>query len=142
MSKSNSLETSLLQLLFQASGIANIADNATTAPNTNLFFALHTADPGETGNQTTSECAYSGYARVAVARSSAGFTVVNGAANPMANIDFNTCIAGTETATYFSIGMSSSGSTAILYSGSISPTVAISAGVIPRLTTATTITED
>lgn len=142
MSKSNQLETDILSLIFKATAIANVADNATTAPNTNLFLALHTADPGDAGNQTTSEVAYSGYARVSVARSAAGWTVVNGVASPMANINFPTCIAGTSTATYFSVGMSSTGSTGILYSGSISPQVSIAAGVVPVLTTATTISED
>jgi len=142
MSKSNTLENSILELLFKATSIANIADNATTAPNTNLYVALHTADPGETGNQSTSECTYSPYARVSVARSASGWTVVANVASPLANIDFATCSAGSETATWFSVGMSITGATAILYRGSINPTVSISAGVIPRITTATTITED
>ena len=88
MSKSNNFENNFLKLIFQATGIANIADNATTAPNTNLFAALHSADPGETGNQTTSEVSYSGYARVSVARSTGGWTVVSGVVSPMANISF------------------------------------------------------
>jgi len=142
VSKSNNFENNVLKLIFQAADITNIAVNATTAPNTNLFASLHTADPGEAGTQSTSEVAYSGYARVSVARSAAGFTVVNGVASPMANISFPTCIAGTSTATHFSIGMSSTGATDILYSGSISPQVSIAAGVVPVLTTATTITED
>jgi Flp pilus assembly protein TadG len=142
VSKSNNFETNFLKLIFQATGIANIADNATTAPNTNLYAALHSADPGEAGTQTTSEVAYSGYARVSVARSTAGWTVVAGVVSPMANISFPTCIAGTATATHFSVGMSSTGSTDILYSGSVSPQVSIAAGVVPVLTTASTISED
>lgn len=142
MSKSNTTENSLLELIFKGTTFANIANDASTAPNTSLYAALHTSSPADTGTQSTNECAYSGYARVAVARSSVGWTVVNNAASPMANIDFPTCVAGTETATHFSIGVSSTGGTTILYHGSISPTVSISAGVVPRLTTATTITED
>jgi len=30
-----------------------------------LYVSPHTEDPGETGDQTTNECAYTGYARVA-----------------------------------------------------------------------------
>jgi hypothetical protein len=142
MSKSNTLETDLLQLIFKATAVSGIADNAASGALTNLYAALHTASPADTGDQTTNEVAYSGYARVAIARSSSGFTVVNNAVTPMANIDFPTCIAGTATATHFSIGRSSTGGTGILYHGSISPTVSISTGVVPRLTTATTITED
>jgi hypothetical protein len=142
MSKSNTLENSVLELIFKATAITGIADNAASGALTNLYAALHTSSPADTGSQSTNECAYSGYARVAVARSASGFTVVANAVTPMANIDFPTCVAGTETATHFSLGVSSTGGTSILYHGSISPTVSISAGVVPRLTTATTITED
>ncbi len=41
-----------------------IADNAATSPITNLYVSLHTGDPGEAGDQTTSEAAYTSYARV------------------------------------------------------------------------------
>ena len=142
MSKSNTLESDILKLLFQATAITNIADNAASGALTNLYAALHTSSPADTGTQDTNECAYSGYARVAVARSSSGWTVVNNAVLPMATIAFPTCVAGTETATHFSIGVSQTGSTTILYHGSISPTVSIASGVVPRLTTSTSITED
>ena len=67
MSKSNAYETDLLGLLFNGTAIANIADNAASAPLTDLFVALHTADPGEAGNQGTNEANYTGYNRVTVA---------------------------------------------------------------------------
>ena len=145
MSKSNAFETALLQLVFQNSNIANIGDatglrGAATAGQ--LFFSLHTADPGEIGTQATSEVAYTSYARVGVARSSAGFTVTDNSVSPAANVDFPACTGGTATATHFSVGVASSGSTVVLYKGAISPTIAISTGVTPRLTTATAITED
>lgn len=145
MSKSNAFETALLQLVFQNSNIANIGDatglrSSTTAGQ--LFFSLHTADPGEVGTQATSEVSYTGYARVGVARSGAGFTVTDNSVSPAANIDFPACTAGTATATHFSVGVASSGAALVLYKGAISPTIAIAAGVTPRLTTATAITED
>ena len=145
MSKSNAFETAYLQLVFQNSNIANIGDatglrGSTTAGQ--LFFSLHSADPGEVGTQATSEVSYTGYARVGVARSSAGFTVTDNSVSPAANIDFPACTAGTATATHFSVGVASSGAALVLYKGAISPTIAIAAGVTPRLTTATAITED
>lgn len=142
MSKSNALETDLLELLFNATAIANIADNAATSPLTNLYVSLHTADPGEAGNQSASECAYTSYARVAVARSGSGWTVTGNSVSPAANIDFPQATGGTETATHFAVGTAASGTNAILYSGTITPNIAISTGVTPRLTTATAITED
>ena len=140
--KGNTFENDLLKLIFQATAIANIADNAAASPLTNLYVALHTADPGEAGDQTTSECTYTGYARVAVARSGSGWTVTNNSVSPAATITFGACTAGSETATYASVGVATSGASKILYYGAISPTIAISSGVTPSLTTATAFTEN
>jgi hypothetical protein len=142
MSKGDTFENDLLKLIFNATAIANIADNAATSPLTNLYVSLHTADPGEAGSQTTSEIAYTSYARVAVARTSGGWTVTANSVSPVANIDFPTGTGGSGTATYFGIGTASSGAGKLLYSGAVSPTIATGNGIIPRLTTATTITED
>lgn len=142
MSKSNVFENDLVKLIFNATAIANIADNAASSPLTNLFVALHTADPGEAGDQTTSECAYTSYARVTVARTSGGWTVTNNSVSPVATIAFPACTGGAETATYASVGVATSGASKILYSGAISPTISISSGVTPQLTTSSTITED
>lgn len=142
MSKGNSFENDWLKLVFQATAIANIADNAASSPLTNLQVTLHTADPGETGDQTTSEATYTSYARVAVARSAGGWTVTANSVSPAANIDFPACTGGTETATHFGIGTASSGAGKLLYKGTITPNINISAGVTPRLTTSSTVTED
>ncbi len=142
MSKGDTFENDLLKLIFNATAIANIADNAASSPLTNLYAALHTANPGESGSQTTSEAAYTSYARAAVARTSGGWTVTANSVSPVANIDFPAATGGSETETYASIGTVSSGAGKILYSGAISPTIAVSSGVTPRLTTASTITED
>ena len=142
MSKSNTFENDLLKLIFQATAIANIADNAGTSPLTNLYVSLHTGDPGEAGDQTTNECAYTSYARVAVARSGSGWTVTNNSVSPAANIDFPAATGGSETATHWAVGTASSSTGKVLYKGSISPTIAISSGVTPRLTTASAVTED
>jgi hypothetical protein len=143
MSKGDTFENDVMKLFFTGVAIANLADNAATSPLTNLYIALHTADPGEGGSQTTSEISYTGYARVAVARTTGGWTVTANSASPVANIDFGAMTAGTGgTATHFSIGTASTGAGKILYSGTITPNIAVSTGVTPRLTTATTITED
>ncbi len=143
MSKGNTFENDLLQLIFNATAIANIADNAATAPLTDLYVSLHTGDPGEAGDQTTNEIAYTGYARVAVARTSGGWTVSANSVSPAANIDFGEMTGGAGgTVTYFAVGTASSGAGKILYSGTVSPNISVSTGVIPRLTTSTAITED
>ena len=143
MSKGNTFENDWLKLIFNATAIANIADNAASAPLTNLYVSLHTADPGEAGNQTTSETAYTGYARVAVARTSGGFTVSGNSVSPAANIDFGECTASPGAAiTHFAIGTDVSGAGKILYSGTVTPNITMAVGVIPRLKTTSTITED
>lgn len=142
MSKGDTFENDLLKLIFNATAIANIADNAASAPLTNLYVSLHTADPGEGGSQTTSEVAYTSYARVAVARTSGGWTVTSNSVSPAANIDFPTGTGGSGTATHFSVGTASSGAGKLLYSGTVTPNIATGNGIIPRLTTATTIIED
>lgn len=142
MSKGNTFENDLLKLIFNATAIANIADNAATSPLTNLYVSLHTDDPGEAGDQTTNECAYTSYARVAVARSGSGWTVTNNSVSPAAEISFPAATGGTETATHFGVGTASSGAGKLLYSGTVSPNISISSGVTPKLTTSTTVTED
>ena len=146
MSKSNAFENAWLQLVFQNTNIANIGDATGlrgSATAGQLFFSLHSADPGEVGTQATSEVSYTGYARVGVSRAgSAGFTVTDSSVSPAANVDFPTCAGGTATATHFSIGVASSGATLVLYKGAITPNIAISTGVTPRLATPTAITED
>lgn len=142
MSKSNALETSLLQLLFNATPIANIADNAASSPLTNLYVSLHTADPGEAGNQSTSEIAYTSYARVAVARTSSGWTITGNSVSPNATISFPAGTGGSGTATYFGIGTAASGAGVLLYSGALNASIVCGSGYTPQMTTATSCTED
>lgn len=111
-------------------------------PLTNLYVSLHTADPGEAGDQTTSEATYTSYARVAVARTSGDFTVTGNSVSPAADIVFPAATGGANTITHFAIGTASSGAGKLLYSGTVTPNISVSSGVTPRLTTASTVTED
>lgn len=143
MSKGDTFENDWMKLIFQATAIANIADNAASAPLTNLYVSLHTADPSEAGSQTTSETAYTGYARIAVARTSGGWTVTANSVSPVANIDFGECTASPGAAlTHFAVGTAASGAGKLLYSGTLSPNITMAVGVIPRVKTTSTITED
>ncbi|WP_090879897.1 hypothetical protein [Nitrosovibrio sp. Nv6] len=142
MSKGNTFENDFLKLIFTATAIANIADNAAASPLTSLYVSLHTADPGEAGDQTTSEATYTSYARVAVARSGSGWTVTGNSVSPAAEIAFPAATGGTNTITHFGVGTASAGAGKLLYSGTVSPNISVSSGVTPKLTTATAITED
>lgn len=138
MSASNSFETALLQHILQNADIANIGDatglrGSSTAGQ--LYVALHTADPGEAGVQSTNEANYTGYARVGVARSAAGWAVSGNAFNNAAVISFPACTAGANTITHFSIGVASSGAAMILFKGALTGSLAVSNGITPAFNT-------
>jgi|SRR3990167_2350072 len=141
MSKGNTFENDILLLIFNATTINDLAENDTTSPAANLTVALHTADPDEGGSQLTSETAYTGYARVSVARTGAGWVVTANSVSPAANIDFAECTAVPGAAiTHFSVGTGVANK--LLYSGTVTPNITMAVGVIPRLKTTSTITED
>lgn len=145
MSKSDTFENDLLLLIFKNTTIANIGDATGIVGSTaagSLYVAMHTSDPGEAGSAVTNETAYTGYARVAVARG-AGFTVTGNSVSPAANVDFGECTASPGgSLTYFSVVNTASGAGKILYSGTLTPNIAMAVGVIPRVKTTSTITED
>jgi len=132
MSASNSMENSTLLLFFNNTAFANVGD-ATGLPASatagNLYVSLHTADPGEAGSQTTSETAYTNYARVAVARSGAGWTVSTNSATNAGAVTFPACGASGSTITHFGIGTASSGAGVLLFSGTCS--LSVSSGITP-----------
>lgn len=142
MSLGNTFENDLAKLIFQAVAIANLADNAASSPLTALFLSLHTADPGEAGDQTTSEIAYTSYARVSVARTSGGWAVSANVVTPVANVDFPAGTGGSGTAAFIGVGTASSGAGKLLMSGALTPNIVTGNGITPRLTTASTITFD
>lgn len=142
MSKSNVLENSLLALLFNATAITAVAVNHTSSPITNVHASLHTADPGEAGDQTTSEATYTSYARVAVLRTSGGWTVTANSVSPLANISFPACTGGTNTITHGGVGTLLTTAGVLWYKGTVTPNISVTTGVTPVLTTASAITED
>lgn len=137
MSATNAFENDLLLLLLNNTNISNLGDatgvrGSSTAGS--VYVSLHTGDPGEAGTQSTSECAYTSYARVAVARSGAGWTISGTAPTQAVNaatVDFPACTGGTETATHFGIGLSSSGANRLMFKGPLTSSLAISTGITP-----------
>lgn len=125
MSIGNTTENDIVKYLFNATAFS-------WNGNTNLYVSLHTADPGEGGSQTTSECAYGSYARVTVSRDSGGWTVTNNQAVNAALVQFPQCSSGSETATYVAIGTASSSTGQIIASGALSASLAISSGIQPQ----------
>jgi hypothetical protein len=140
--KSTTYAGQLLALYFNATTVANIAINATSSPITNTQVSLHTADPTAAGTQSSFEVSYTSYTRVAVARTTAGWVVSGASASPAANIIFPTPTgAAGQVATFMAIGQTSSGATEFQYAIPLSPSITITVGLPPTITTATTITE-
>jgi hypothetical protein len=143
MSKGDTFENDWLKLIFNGTAIANLADNAASAPLANLFMALHTADPGENGTQATNETTYTGYARIAIARNAGGWTVTGNSVSPVANMDFGECTASPgNPITHVSVGVAVSGASKILYRGALGTSITTAVAVIPRIKSTSTIVED
>jgi hypothetical protein len=132
MSATNTLEDGLLSLIFTATTLDGLAENDTSSPYTNLYISLHTGDPGEAGSQTSSETAYTGYARVAVARTTDGWTIASGTATNDAEIAFPICTASPGgNLTHVGIGSASSGAGVLLLSDALSSSIAMQIGTTP-----------
>lgn len=137
MSLGDTAEGDILKLLFNNTNWANVGDatglrGSSTAGS--FFISLHTANPGETGTQTTSEAAYTSYARVAVARSSGGWTISGTSPTQAANaaaINFPQCTGSTETETHFIVGRDTSGAGESLYYGALTSSLAVSTNITP-----------
>lgn len=133
MSATDSFENKILSLYFENANAADIGDvTGLRASSTagSLFISLHTADPGEVGDQTTSESAYTNYARQAVARSTAGWTVASGNCDNDAAITFPACGVTGSTITNVGLGSAVSGAGTRDMNGTAS--LVISNGITPQ----------
>lgn len=134
MSATNVLENGLLSLLFENANYANVGDATGLRGSSTagvFYISLHTANPNETGTQSTSEAAYTSYARVSVARSTSGWTVASGVADNDAAINFPQATGGSETETYIGIGSDTSGTGNLFIWGALSSGLLVSSGVSP-----------
>lgn len=134
---SDTLESALAGLIFNNTAFAGIGDASGvegSATAGSLYVSLHTADPGEEGTQSTSEAAYTGYARVAVARTAGGWTVTGGAFANAATVQFPAATGGSSTVTHIGIGTAASGAgKLLLFSALSSPSsLAITTGIAPK----------
>lgn len=132
MPKSTTFSNDLVALVFNATAIANLADNAAASPATNLYLSLHTATPGIGGAQTTNETAYTNYARIPIARNAGGWNVALGVATNAALAQFAQCGVTGATITHVAIGTGSSGAGKVLYAGALSSSLAVANGIQPQ----------
>ena len=123
MSLSNTTEADILDVLLRG------LDPSYRAGATQ-YLAMFTADPSETGS-IADEADYTGYARVALTKSSAW----TGTASPFTNaalIQFGACTAGTNALTHFAVVDTASGAVNMMISGALSATLNVSAGIQPQ----------
>ena len=133
MPKSTSASNSILALIFNATAWADIAENDSSSPATNLYLSLHTADPGVGGSQETNETSYTNYVRIAVARTTGGWDAPSGGATANAALaQFAQCGASGATLTHVAIGTASSGAGLVLYAGALTSSLAVANGIQPQ----------
>lgn len=128
MSFSNTAETAVLNQVFVGTALAWNA-------NTDLWIALHTADPGEAGTAVTSEATYGGYARIALARAT-DFTVSGNSVSNTNLEQFAACSSGSNTITYASVVTTASGAGTIIVRAALSSSISVSTGVQPQFAAA------
>lgn len=123
MSKSNATENDVLKANLKGTDPA-------WRSNANRYLALYTADPGEAGTATTSEIAYTNYARVAVPVAD---WVDGGSDFSNTNLlQFPVCGVTGAVATHVAIVTTSAGAGQILYSGALDASLTISNLIQPQ----------
>ena len=153
MSKTNAFEDNILDHIFTNTDITLIGDAAGvlgSATAGSLYIALAEGDPGEAGDLVTNELTlaeYGQYARVAVARSTAGWIVSGTAPTQVSNdaaVTFAEMTTGTGvTASYFAICTGSTIATDdALYIGTLTTPLAISNNITPSFAIGVLVIEE
>jgi len=134
--KGNNCAIGFLEMIYQAvqsADFANLIENSSTSPLTSLYVSLHNANPGATGNQATSETTYTNYARVAVARTTGGWTITSESITNAAAITFAACGVTGDTLTYVGVGTNPTAGQAgvLLWFGQLTSPLVVSSGITP-----------
>ena len=134
---SNAAESDFLLLFFQNTAWANVGSAGGLQPSSSagsIFVALSTGTLTATSTQSTTEAAYTSYARQGVARSSAGWTKSSSSPTQVANtaaVTFPACTGSSETETNFSTGQEVSGAGEVYWYGALTASLAVSSGITP-----------
>ena len=125
MSKGDTTENDTLKLLLKGVSPSYLG-------NANVYVALHTDDPGESGTQSTNEgTVYTNYARQPIVKAT-GWTDGGSEFTNAALIQFPICGASGATIKYVSIGTLVSGPGQILYSGQLNADLAVALNIQPQ----------
>ncbi|MCK5318027.1 MAG: hypothetical protein KAJ55_08935 [Anaerolineales bacterium] len=137
MSATDLFEDDLLDLIFTNVAAPNVGDAGGLQPSAGAgswHISLHTGNAiGETSTlQTASEAAYTGYARQAVARSVAGWTVTAGTVDNDAAITFPTSTSGPETETDVGLGFALAGAGVLQIYSTLAADLVVNNGITPE----------
>jgi hypothetical protein len=133
MPKGTTFSNDNVALIYNATAIANIADNAASSPITNIQVSMYTSSPGAAGGQNTNETSYTNYTRVAVARTTGGWSAPSGGTTGnVALIQFPQCGVTGATLTHVATGRDSSGAGKIFHFGALNSPLAVSSLIQPQ----------
>ncbi|MEN3973102.1 hypothetical protein WJS89_10520 [Sphingomicrobium sp. XHP0235] len=124
MSATNAFEDEILALILNGTAIPSLSGV------TSFWLSLHTANPGETGTQATSETNYTGYTRIEIERSDSAITVSSGGTN-VSQITFPQCTGELQTLTHVGIGTSETGAGTLLLSGELTEQIQLQNNMTP-----------
>ena len=143
----NAFQADLLKHIFENLPVANIGDAGGLQPSVtagSLYVALHTSDPGATGNAQTNEAAYPGYGRVGIARAGGSWSVSGPSPTAITNtssVTFPICTSGgPETEVWFSVTTADSGATEILWAGPLAAGLTVNPGITPAFAASALVT--
>ena len=105
--------------------------------SSSLYLSLHTASPGLGGVQTTAEAAYTGYARINLARTAGGAWTTSAGGSASTNnalIQFGNCTGGVlpEVITHVALGENTSGTGTVIYTGALSSSLTVNINIQPQ----------
>ena len=97
-----------------------------------FYLSLHSADPGEAGNQTTSETNYGAYARQAISRTT-GFTITGDTGANAGLVQFPLGSGGSGTITHLGLGTDLSGTGTLLARAELTSSIGVGLNIRPEI---------
>jgi len=143
MPKSTVTSNNIVALIYNATPIANIADNAASAPTTNIYIALATASYIASSTMSSNETTYTNYVRQFAPRTTSGWTAPSsGITSNVASVEFPQCGVTGATITSACTGKAT-GASNIFHYGDLNAPIAVSNLIQPRFPVGSiTITEN
>lgn len=123
MSKGNTFENDVVAFRFN--------NTAMPAYGANLTLNLHTADPGEGGDSTTSVATYTSYAAVNVSRDASGWVVSDNQAGNAALIQYPKCTGAGDDQLITHLSITGTGEGGFI-SGALSSSLRVTNNVQPQ----------